>query len=303
MKLSIAVAAFLLLNASACLAQVGGNSAYGQGSGRLRAEQAERSKRALSESEKPTGNGMYVDAAVLMNVRADEYVAVFALSQEAATVAESTQKMNALVKDFTAALKAIGIVGDDIQVDFVAQNKTYGYEIADKIAKEKLVGFDLKKNISLRFKELKTLDKILIAAADLKIFDLVKVDYLVKNHEAVQTKLFAETARVLQLKAARFEQFLGVKLTQPPQIYVDKTSIYYPNEMYDSYVAQESEHIELPYGERERLSVQKARKGRTFYYNPLTANGFDSVVNPIVSEPVVQFTAYVRVRFEIAPKK
>jgi hypothetical protein len=45
--------------------------------------------------------------------------------------------------------------------------------------------------------------------------------------------------------------------------------------------------------------VQRARKSRTFFFNPLNADGFDAVINPIVIEPVVQFTLYLRVKYEV----
>lgn len=300
MRLSLALVSCLLL-ATMCHAQVSGNVAFAQGGGRARAEQAERAKRLLAESEKPpTGASMFLDAAVLMNVKADEYVAVFALAQEAATVAECNQKMDASIKDFTAAVKPLGIAGQDVFVDFVAQHKIYGYQIDGKIAKEKLVGFDVKKNISLRYKDKDTLDKIMIAAAGLQIFDLVKVDYLVKDHEAVQSKLLEEAARIIKLKAVRHEKLLGVKLAQPPQVHVERTSIYYPPEMYDSYAAHESERVEPI--DRGKFLIHGIRKDRSFYYNPLTAAGFDAVVNPIVSEPVVQFTMYLRLKYEMESK-
>jgi uncharacterized protein YggE len=291
----------LLVSAAVCQAQISGNVGFAQGGGRVRAEQAERAKRNVSDNEKPTGNSMFLDAGVLLNVKADEYVAVFGLAQEGPTVAECNTKMDAMLKDFTAALKPLGIAGDNIVVDFITQNKTYGYQIEGKVAKEKLVGFDLKKNISLRYKNPTTLDKIMVIAAGLQIFDLVKVDYIVKDHEAVQSKLIEEAARVIKVKAGRHEKLLGIKLAQPPQVHVERTSIYYPTEMYDSYVAQESEYVDVPI-DRSKYFIQGARKGRTFYYNPLTANGFDAVINPIISEPVVQFTVYVRVRYEIEAK-
>ena len=49
-----------------------------------------------------------------MNVKADEYVAVFGVLQEGATVAECNQKMDATVADFSADLKQLGISGDDM---------------------------------------------------------------------------------------------------------------------------------------------------------------------------------------------
>jgi hypothetical protein len=45
--------------------------------------------------------------------------------------------------------------------------------------------------------------------------------------------------------------------------------------------------------------VEQARKPRTFYFNALTGDGFDRVVNPVVLEPVVQFTLYVKVKYEL----
>src|SRR5262249_33237015 len=154
-----------------------------------------------------------------------------------------------------------------------------------KIAKEKLVGFDLKKNVSIRFKDVSALDKVMVAASTLQIFDLVKVEYLVKDHEAVLDKLMDEATRVIKRKVARNERLLGIKLSQSALLYVERTSVYQPSEFYDSYVAHESESVDVPV-DRQTYYIQGARKGRTFFYNPLTANGFDAVINPIISEPV-----------------
>src|SRR5208283_3293755 len=85
---------------SACFGQVSGNIGYAQAYTKTRPEQNERSKRGLSTAEMPPGtNTMFLEASVLMNVKADEYVAVFAVSQEAETVAECNQKMDAVMKE------------------------------------------------------------------------------------------------------------------------------------------------------------------------------------------------------------
>lgn len=44
----------------------------------------------------------------------------------------------------------------------------------------------------------------------------------------------------------------------------------------------------------------QASKGRTFFFNALDGNGFDKVVNPIVVEPVVPFTLYMKLKYEVA---
>ena len=72
--------------------------------------------------------------------------------------------------------------------------------------------------------------------------------------------------------------------------------------MYDSYTAYESEEISSDYY-RQRYTVQGARKSRTFFFNALNADGFDYVINPVVIEPVVQFTLYLKVKYEIEQTK
>ena len=81
------------------------------------------------------------------------------------------------------------------------------------------------------------------------------------------------------------------------QIYADKSASYYPTEMYDSYVAYESEDVSANYY-LPKYVIQRARKSRTFFFNPLNAKSFDEVVNPVVLEPVVQFTLYLKLRYE-----
>src|SRR5688500_3417546 len=97
-SLRIALVVTLLLLPQCCSAQVSGNVSYGQTGGRAKAEQAERAKHLLSkEALPPSGTSTFIEANVLMNVVADAFVAVFAISEEGATVAECGQKMDAKV--------------------------------------------------------------------------------------------------------------------------------------------------------------------------------------------------------------
>ena len=283
--------------------QASGNVGYSQSGGSRRAEQGERAKRVLTKEEMPpTGTSMFIEASVLMNVKADEYVAVFGVSEECVTVPECNQKMNSTIDGFSGELKRLGISGDEMFVDFVAQNRIYGFQLASDIAKEKLVGFELKKNVSVHYKDKLLLDKLVIAASRANIFDLIKVDYVVRDTTSVENRLREEAAKVIKDKAARYEQLLSIKLQPPAQLYAERPSTYFPTELYDSYVAAESEEVSNDYY-RQKYIIQKARKSRTFFFNALTANGFDYVVNPVVIEPVVQFTLYLKVKYEIAQNK
>jgi uncharacterized protein YggE len=297
------IALMMISSAVTCFAQASGNVAYSQSGGHTRAEQNERNKRALSQVEMPpTATTMFVEASVLMNVKADEYVAIFGVNQECATVPECNQQMDATVAAFSGELQRLGIGKDDVFVDFAAQNKIYSYQVTGSVAKQRLSGFELKKNVAVHYKDKLLLDKLVIAASRSNIFDLIKVDYIVRDTGSIQNRLMEEAAKVIKQKTARYEKLLSLQLQPPAQVYAERHSIYFPTEMYDSYTAYESDEVSPDYY-REKYTVQSARKSRTFFFNPLNADGFDAVVNPVVIEPVVQFTLYLKVKYKIEQAK
>ncbi len=283
-------------------AQVSGNAAYAQQGGRARAEQNERSKRVLTEQElPPSDTSMFVEASVLMNVKPDEFVAVFGIVTEGETLDTCNEAMQKTLETFTDALKPLGVENDDLFVDFVAQNRVYGLELLPgDIAREKLEGFELKKNVSIHYRDAKQLDKLVLAAAKAEIFDLVKVDTIVTDPAPIRERLMEEASKVIKEKRDRYENLLDISLKGPAQVYAERSSVYEPTEMYDSYSAFEAEGMSNA-SYRQRYTVESARKSRTFYFNGLGADGFDKVVNPVIVEPVVQFTLYLKVKYEVAP--
>jgi uncharacterized protein YggE len=300
MKKWLLTLALAASHASVCAAQASGNVGYAQSGGSNRAEQSERAKRSVARDDQPpTATSMFVEASVLANVRADEHVAVFGLMQECAAVPECNQKMDATVRAFLADLAPLGVGPSDAYVDFASQNKIYGFRVAANVAREQLVGFELKKNVAVRYRDRDLLDKLILAAARHQIFDLIKVDYVVRDPSAVQNQLMEEAAKVIEQKAVRYTRLLGIKFHGPAQVYAERPSAYFPTEMYDSYTAFESESVERESYEESKMTVHRARKSRTFFFNPLNADGFDRVINPVVIEPVVQFTLYLKVKYEI----
>lgn len=292
-----AVLAACLLAPAEGRAQFGGNAAFAQGGGRARAEQNERAKRVLADNDLPTsGTSTYLDASVLANVKADEYVAVFAVAREGATAEECGRAMDAAVRALTDAFKTLGVKDADLFVDFVAQARVYGFQMAGDVAREKAAGLELKKNVIVHFADKALLDRLVAAAARAEVFDLVKVDYVVKDPKKVQEQLAQEAARVLREKARRYEALLGLKLKPAAQVVAERSAAYSPPALYDAYTAAESEQVDVP--DRGRVTTHSARKTRTFYYNGLDPSSFDAVIDPVVVEPVVQFTFYIKVRHD-----
>jgi uncharacterized protein YggE len=234
-------------------------------------------------------------------VRADEYVVVFGITREGSTLADCNKKMESTVQEFATSLKALGISDDDIYVDFVAQNRIYGYEIADKIAREKVIGYELKKNVSVHYQKAALLDKVSLAAAQAQVFDLIKVDYHVSDVTSVRNRVMDEAARVIKQKVTRYEKLFSIKFQPQVQVYAERPGVHYPSQMYDSYTAFESEDINVP--NPQRYTVIGARKNKTFFFNPLNGSDFDIVVNPVIIEPVVQFTLYLKIKYDVEQPK
>ncbi len=302
MRTSATLIVLLALGARPALAQFGGNAAFAQGGGRARAEQNERAKRQINRDDMPpTATAIFLDASVLMNVKADEYVATFGVTEEAETVEACQAKMEATLARFRESIGKLGVPPEAIFVDFTAQTKLYKFKVDGDVAREQIDGFELKKAVSVRFRDKTMVDRLLAAASREKIYDLIKVEYVVEDLAAVQDRLAEAASEVLRAKAARHQRLLGIKLRAVPQIYVERASVYQPSDMYDSYVASESGAV-ADAGEHGKTRVESLRKTRTFYYNPLGPDGFDRVIAPVILEPVVQFTLYLKLRYEIEPR-
>ncbi len=272
-------------------AQESGNSVYG-GAQKRRSQNVNLGNLYASES-KDAVSSPFIEAYVLMNAKADEYVAIFGLAQEAATPADSNTKVDAQLKTFTASLETLGIKANDIFIDFITQNRVYDFSVAGSTAKEKLTGFETKKNIAVRYKDRALLEKILAAAAKTSIFDLIKVDYVVSDMSSVRARLLEEAAKIIKKKEENYARLLGIKL-RPALVFQEKYDTFFPSEQYSSYVAYESGSVD------DRIRTVEKRKSTTFYFNPLNGNEFDAIINAVGIEPIVQCTLYLKVKYGVS---
>jgi len=285
--------ALVLFSSTVIIAQESGNRAYG----------TPRRKPVISSgvlTAVPDGKTQvyFVEANVLLNMKADAYIAVFGVVQEAPTSAESNAKTDAAISGFTKDLDGIGIKRSDIFIDFITQNKVYDYTANGNTVTEKFSGFETKKNVAVRYRDRELLDKILSAAARSSIFDLIEVNYTVNDINAVHAKLYDEAVKVIRQKETSYANSFGTKLS-PTNLANEKYDAFYPGELYSNYQAFEAGNT---YGDYNNRIVQ-ARKTRTFFYEPLNSSDFDSVINQMGIEPMVQFTLYLRMQYDSGIKR
>src|SRR5262249_14718997 len=150
-------------------------------------------------------------------------------------------------------------------------------------------------NISVHYKEKSLLDKLMTAASRANIYDLIKVDYVVKDVTPIREKLLEEGSKIIKEKEARYEKLFGLKFRSQIQVVSEKYDAVFPKDAYASYTAYESGQVNANYYSQKYRIVQ-ARKNATFFFNGTDPGQFDYVINPIVNEPVVQFTMYLRIK-------
>lgn len=285
MKLAALLLSFSFLSATT-FAQISGNMVYGESSGNFHTN-AERVY--LSDST------ILIHANVLMNEMAESYVVTFGVAEASASLIESNEKINKRIAAFISDLKKMGIAEKDLYVDMTTQNKIYDYKITEKLAEQYLKGFEVKKNIIIKLKDLKILEKMLVEAHKHQIYDLVKVDYIVNDMDAIYERLFKKASEVINKKKDLYVTATNMKLKKQSQIFGESFVSYYPSQLYKSYTPNSTTEVSIEdYSRKKDL-----RQSTTFYYSKLSNSGFNAIINPDIAEPAIEFVFKLEIKFEI----
>lgn len=230
----------------------------------------------------------YVEAYVMLNVKPDNFVVVFGIAQEGPTAAESNRKVDKIITDFSTAVTGLGVRSEDIYVDFITQTPVYDYTVSGRTSREALTGFATKKTVAIRYAERAIFERIVAAAAPLGIYDLIKVDYVVADMGAARLRMLEEASRIVNRKIASYGSLLGMGL-KTQAVAEERYAAFAPGDLYKTYTAYEA-------GDSSTARVVDRRKSSTSYYDPMTNEAFDAVINPAGIEPTVQLTLFLKVR-------
>jgi len=234
----------------------------------------------------------FVDAKILTSLETTGYVAVFGLMQQAEKVSDANKKLGEQVRAFLQSLAPLGIRPEDTYVDFVTQERVYDLAVKGSTAREKLSGFQLKENLMIRYKDHSLLDRIVPLAAQEGIFDLIKVDYVTEDLNAVRAKMSAESQKIIREKVETYGK-LGITLT-PVSVVAESFDTFQPAEAYNSYRAFETGSAD------DNFRVVEQRKNSTLYFEALSPGRFDTVLTPIDLQPRVQATYFLRIKYFVS---
>lgn len=238
-----------------------------------------------------------LDVKALMNVKADEYVIVFGASQIGETLESCHEMINKKIDSFLSAIATLGITKNDCYVDFISQFPIFEIEVEKKLFSKTYTeipsGYELKKNVHVHYKNIGLAEKLMIEAAKNEIFDIVKVDYIVKDQQAVYDSLRGASVKLIQQKVLDYQK-LGIKTESQYQLVSEDIQASFPIERYSTYA-----EFTRYQGNSGKMGSKVITKYDVpaLYYNRIPYNNYDIVINPVVVEPVVQFTYSVKVKY------
>jgi len=282
-------------------AQHTGNASYGQFQSQV--EALPTANTFSSNLPRINSNQYQFEINGLANVVADAYTAIFNVIQLAPSAVEADQIMSSRIQTMEGTLSTLGLEGVSVKIDMVSLVPVYAFQeekkrFSKKTYQEVPVGLELQKNLLVHFTQADQLDLILKAAAESEIFDLVKVDYYIKDREAVYAELRERCKANLDAKV-EFYTSLGIRLDTADRALSFAESVVYPMSRYKEYQAASVSQLS---GIKDPQGVQQVRKPQSAYYHALPDHPFDVVINPEIREPVVQFTYSLRVLFTFPPK-
>jgi hypothetical protein len=246
-------------------------------------------------------DGVTYKVSILNNVKADSFVLTLGLNQEATTVKVCNAEINKRIEGFKALLRKLGIKDDDIYIDFISQTKIYDYKSVTKDSQVDLnqvaAGFEMKKNVILKIRNIDLFDKIIDAASEFEIHNIIKVDYFNLNTEQIYNDMLTEANHILEQRKKKYSELTkGDDLKESPKLSINFYAVQ-PGTQYDDYTAFESSNvteINNYYNSNKVVLKHEERKSKTFYYNGIKPTGFDKVLNadtPVVGlQYVMEFT-------------
>ena len=245
---------------------------------------------------------LIIDVRALQNVKASSYTAIFNVSQIAETAEATKNLMSLKVENIKNELTKIGLKESDIAIDVISFIPVYEVEVTKKLFSKTYTevpkGFELQQNIHIQFKKTNQFEKILSACANNEVYNLVKVDYFIENIAEVYKNLQTQLLQLIKDKK-EYYSVLGFDLKEYNVQMADQKYCYFPKDFYNNYQAFNSISFEAL---KQNKGVTTANKQTSYYYQPLTYENYDIVINPSIIEPVVQVGMEIKLHYNPKPK-
>uniref|UniRef100_UPI003F6E5A72 hypothetical protein n=1 Tax=Dyadobacter sp. TaxID=1914288 RepID=UPI003F6E5A72 len=187
-------------------------------------------------------------------------------------------------------------------VDMISFVPKYDIEtenrLFSKTSNEIPVGFEMQKNLSIRYRKVDQLDRMVTIAAQNEIYDLVKVDCFHTKLESFKDSLRTSCLAALK-KNIRSYDALSLKLDTLRKTVQENFHTISPSSRYYSYQAFSRTSVKPVKKSGAQTNINEIEKTVSRYYLPLGFESFDIVMNPVVLEPVIQVSYQITVSYHL----
>ena len=254
--------------------------------------------------QNPANGDVLITVKGMANVKADAYVAIFSVTQQAETAEEVNKLMDERINQ---ALQLINLKPNvETYIDMITFVPVFEYEVTKKKFSRKTyneipIGFELKKNIHIKFTNPNQLNEFIQILSTVEIYDLVRVDYFAAQMDSIKMALSERAQIILKEKLKDKEALLQMKFDTLSKRVHDGYRVLYPVEMYKSYQAYNNSSLNL----NIRANVTQATKSTTNYYQPILNKEFDFVLNSVILEPVIQvlYEIQMTIKYNVETKQ
>ena len=265
-----------------------------QASGNINYRDQESYNNTAIDINFPSNNDILVSVKGLANVKADAYTAIFSITQNGKTTKEVNELMDQRIMQSLNEIKLKK--GVETFVDMISFVPVYEYETEKKVFNRKTynevpAGFELKKNIHIKFDDPNQLNEFIAILSNYEIYDLVKVDYFSNALETIKKEMTTKAKLLVQEKLKNYQELLGETFINTEKKITDDFIINVPVEMYKSYEAYNSSSLNL----KKAANINQVTKSVTLYYQPVFNKDFDFVINSTVLEPVIQIQYEIKI--------
>lgn len=248
-------------------------------------------------------NVLTIDVKALQNESATTYTAIFNVSQIGPTAEETNALIKERINNIKIRLNEIGLTDEDVAIDVISFVPVYEVEVTKKLFSKTYTevpkGFELQQNIHIQFTNTNQFEFVLEACAKSEVYNLVKVDYYIENIQSVYKNLQDQLLKLISDKKAYYK-VLGFNLENYDVAIADDKYCYFPKDFYRNYQAFNSVSFEALKKDR---GVTTTKKQTSYYYQPLTYENYDVVINPSILEPVVQIGMNIKLILTPKPKE
>lgn len=241
-----------------------------------------------------TEKNTLIQIRVLKNATPTSYTAIFHINQAGKEVAELDSQLVRRVRKFISLGKEIGIEPSNFYTDMIAlvpifrKEKKFFSSTYIEVPK----GFEMQKNIHVRYSKPSQLDRLFTIAAQCEIYDLIKVEYHYDATESAQEEIRTKARSILK---KRLEHLKSIN-ENLDTCYRRVSEIFSQIDPVDQYVSYNPLAVSAI---TEESSETNSRPHRTtLFHNQLGNDKFDAVINPSPLQPSIQMVYTMNVMFD-----